>query len=68
MKIYKSQNENEYQRSFRNAKIKIMNVSKDFIIDKVKILWYMQFLENDLIIQWFIHTFDNETMTVDQII
>ena len=45
-----------------------MNISKYFIIDKVKILWYMQFLKDDSIIQWFIHTFDDETITTDQII
>ena len=46
----------------------MMNASKYFVIDKIKILWCMQFLKNDSIIQWFIHTFDDETMTVDQII
>ena len=38
MKIYKNQSENEHQRWFRDVKIKMMNVSKYFIIDKVKIL------------------------------
>ena len=28
MRIYKSQSENEHQRRFRNAKIKMMNASK----------------------------------------
>ena len=51
MKIYKSQNENEHQRWFRDAKIKMMNVSKYFVTDKVKIFWYMQFLKNDSAIQ-----------------
>ena len=38
MRIYKTQSENEYQRWFRNAKIKMMSVSKYFAIDKIKIL------------------------------
>ena len=38
MKTYKSQSENEHQRWFRDAKIKMMNTSKYFVIDKVKIL------------------------------
>ena len=50
MKIYKSQNENQHQRWFRDVKIKMMNVLKYVIIDKVKILWYMQFLKNNSII------------------
>ena len=50
MKIYKSQSENEHQRWFRDAKIKMMSASKYFAIDKVKILWCMQFLENDSVI------------------
>ena len=50
MKIYKGQSENEHQRWFRNAKIKMMSASKYFATDKVKILWCMQFLKNDLII------------------
>ena len=50
MRIYKDQSENEYQRWFRNAKIKMMSASKYFVIDKIKILWCMQFLENDSII------------------
>ena len=37
MKTYKSQSENEHQRWFRDAKIKMMNASKYFVIDKVKI-------------------------------
>ena len=68
MRTYKGQSENEHQRWFRNAKIKMMSASKYFAINKVKIFWYMQFLEDDSIIQWFIHTFDGETMTTDQII
>ena len=68
MKAYKSQSENEHQRWFRDIKIKMMNVSKYFIIDKVKILWCMQFLKDDLITQWFTHTFDGETITADQVI
>ena len=50
MKAYKSHNENEHQRWFRNAKIKMMSASKYFVIDKVKIFWCMQFLKDDLII------------------
>ena len=50
IKVYKNQSENEHQRWFRNAKIKMMNVSKYFATDKIKILWCMQFLENDSII------------------
>ena len=50
IKIYKSQSENEHQRWFRNVKIKTINASKYFFIDKVKILWYMQFLKDDSII------------------
>ena len=46
----------------------MINVLKYFIINKVKILYCMQFLKDDLIIQWFIHTFDDETMTIDQVI
>ena len=38
IKIYKSQNENKHQRWFENAKMKRINISKYFIIDKVKIL------------------------------
>ena len=38
MKAYKDQSENEHQRWFRNAKIKMMSASKYFVIDKVKIL------------------------------
>ena len=45
-----------------------MNISKYFVIDKVKIFWYMQSLKNDSIIQWFIHIFDDETITIDQVI
>ena len=37
MRIYKSQSENEHQRWFRDAKIKMMNASKYFVTDKVKI-------------------------------
>ena len=47
MKIYKSQSENEHQRWFWNAKIKMMSASKYFAIDKVKIFWCMQFLKGD---------------------
>ena len=68
MRTYKNQNENEHQRWFRNAKIKMMNISKYFVINKIKILWCMQFLKNDSIIQWFTHIFDDETITIDQII
>ena len=50
MKTYKSQSKNEHQRWFRNAKIKIINVSEYFVIDKIKILWCMQFLESNSII------------------
>ena len=50
MKTYKDQSENKHQRWFRNAKIKMMSVSKYFVIDKVKILWCMQFLKDDSII------------------
>ena len=50
MKTYKNQSENEHQRWFCDAKIKMMNVLKYFVIDKVKILWCMQFLKNDSII------------------
>ena len=50
MRAYKSQSENEHQRWFRNAKIKMMSAPKYFVIDKVKILWCMQSLEDDLII------------------
>ena len=38
MRIYKNQSENEHQRWFRDAKIKMMSASKYFVIDKVKIL------------------------------
>ena len=38
MKIYKGQSENEHQRWFRDAKIKMMSASKYFATDKVKIL------------------------------
>ena len=38
MRTYKNQSEKEYQRWFRNAKIKMMSASKYFVIDKVKIL------------------------------
>ena len=37
MRIYKDQSKNEHQRWFRNAKIKMINVSKYFVIDEVKI-------------------------------
>ena len=50
MKTYKGQSENEHQRWFRNAKIKMMSASKYFVTDKVKILWCMQFLKDDSII------------------
>ena len=50
MKAYKSQSENEHQRWFRDPKIKIINISKYFVIDKVKIFWCMQSLKDDLII------------------
>ena len=68
IRVYKSQNENEYQRWFRDAKIKTMNTSKYFVIDKVKIFWCMQFLKNNSTIQWFIYTFDDEMMMIDQVI
>ena len=68
IRIYKSQSENEHERWFRNAKIKIMSVSEYFVTDKVKNFWCMQFLKNDLIIQWFIYTFDDKMMTIDQVI
>ena len=47
MRIYKSQSEYEHQRWFRDAKIKIINASKYFVINKVKIFWYMQFLKDN---------------------
>ena len=47
MKIYKSQDENKHQRWFRDAKIKMMSASKYFVINKIKILWCMQFLKDD---------------------
>ena len=47
MRVYKNQSENEHQRWFRNAKIKMMSVSKYFVIEKVKIFWCMQFLKDD---------------------
>ena len=37
MRVYKDQSENEHQRWFRNAKIKMMSASKYFVTDKVKI-------------------------------
>ena len=46
----------------------MMSASKYFVTDKVKIFWCMQFLEDDLTTQWFIYTFDGETVTIDQII
>ena len=68
MRAYKGQSENEHQRWFRDAKIKMMNASEYFVIDKVKILWCVQFLKDDSAIQWFIHTFDGETIAADQVI
>ena len=50
MKIYKNQNKTKHEQWFRDAKIKMMGASKYFIINKVKILWCMQFLKNDSII------------------
>ena len=50
IKIYKNQSENEHQRSFRNVKIKLINASEYFVIEKVKILWNIQFLKNNSII------------------
>ena len=47
MKTYKNQNENEHQRWFRDGKIKMMSVSKYFVIDKVRIFWCMQSLKDD---------------------
>ena len=68
IKSYKSQSENKHQRWFRNAKLKMMSASKYFVINKIKIFWCMQFLESYSVIQWFIYSFDDETMTIDQII
>ena len=50
MKTYKSQSENEHQRWFRDAKIKMISASKYFVTDKVKIFWCMQSLKDDSII------------------
>ena len=50
MKTYKNQSGNEHQRWFRDAKIKMMSISKYFVINKIKILWYIQFLKYDSII------------------
>ena len=45
----------------------MMNISKFFVINKVKILLCVQFLKDNLIIEEFIHTFDNKTITIDSI-
>ena len=50
MRAYKGQSENEHQRWFRNAKIKMISASEYFVIDKVTILWCMQSLKDDSII------------------
>ena len=68
MKTYKNQSENEHQRWFRDAKIKMMSVSEYFVINKIKIFWCMQFLESDLTIQWFIHISDDESIASSQVI
>ena len=49
IKTYKNQSENEHQRWFQDVKIKMMSVSEYFVIDKMKILWCMQFLKNNSI-------------------
>ena len=45
----------------------MINVSKYFITDKIKILWYIQSLKSNLTIQWFTHISDNKVITLNQV-
>ena len=47
MEIYKDQSDNEYQEWFQNAKIKMTSVWEDSVLNKVKVLWYIQFLKTN---------------------
>ena len=67
MRAYKGQSENEHQRWFRDAKIKMMSAPEYFVTDKAKILWCMQSLEGDPATQWFTHTSDGETVAAGQV-
>ena len=63
MRFYKDLNVNEHVRWFREIDIKYMMSLEYFFIDVIKIMYCMQFLKDDLIVQWYQHVNENALLS-----
>ena len=55
MRVYKNQSVDEHVRWFREIDIKYMMSLEYFSSDMIKIIYCMQFLEDDFAVQWYQH-------------
>ena len=63
MRFYKDLSVNEHVRWFREIDIKYIMSFEYFFIDVIKIIYCMQFLKDDLIIQWYQHVNENALLS-----
>ena len=59
MRVYKNQNINEHVRWFREIDIKYMMSLEYFFFNMIKIVYCMQFLEDDSAVQWYQYVNEN---------
>ena len=63
MRLYKDLSVNEHVRWFREIDIKYMMSLEYFFINVIKIVYYMQFLKDDLTVQWYQHLNENALLS-----